>query len=152
MNAFIVRKMAERDIPEVLAIEQSLATAPHWKRQDYELCLAVGEDRLSRIALVLEWGGSVVGFSVAVPLAGEAELESICVSAQIQRQGAGVQLLAAVLEELRVLGIECVFLEVRPSNVAAIALYRRFGFVLVGRRPNYYSSPCEDALHMRCEL
>lgn len=152
MSDFIVRKLTEKDISGILELEQSLATAPHWHRQDYELCLSEEEDRLTRIALVLETGGILAGFAVAVQLAGEAELESICVAAEKQGKGAGAKLLSAILEELRKSGIDRVFLEVRPSNAAAIALYRRLGFVSVGRRPRYYSSPVEDAIHMQRDL
>lgn len=152
MNDLIVRRLTEKDISGVLALEQSLATAPHWQRKDYEACLVVEGDRLSRIALTMEENGTLIGFAVAVQLAGEAELESICISKDHQGRGAGGKLLSAMMEELRAAGMDRVFLEVRPSNSAAIALYRRFGFLSIGRRPRYYSSPLEDAIHMQCDL
>lgn len=154
---FLVRKLVEEDIPAVLALEQSLATAPHWKQQDYETCLSaemgVEKGQLSRrLALVLESDGFLAGFVIAAMVAGEAELESICVAQENQRQGAGARLLSALLLELKASRVLRIFLEVRASNAAAIALYGRFGFVEVGRRPRYYSSPEEDAIHMLCEL
>ncbi len=153
MSDFVVRKLLEQDIPAVLALEQSLSTAPHWRQQDYEACLRSQNGIFShRLAFVLESDGVPAGFVVAARVTDEAELESICIAAGKQRHGAGTRLLSALLQELKTSGIRRVFLEVRSSNAAAIALYHRFNFVQTGRRPRYYSSPEEDAIHMQCDL
>lgn len=152
MRDLFVRKLTAEDIGQLLVIEQSLGTAPHWPRQDYESCLQPGDESFSRVALVAECEGRLAGFAICVLVAGEAELESICVASQWQGYGVGSALLRKMLAELRHSRMKSVLLEVRASNASAYALYRRFGFVYVGRRRNYYSSPPEDAIHMRCEL
>jgi ribosomal-protein-alanine N-acetyltransferase len=63
----------------------------------------------------------------------------------------GRLLLAAVLEDARRLGVECVTILVRPSNVAAIGLYRGIGFRVIERRPGHYADR-EDALKMAWSL
>jgi [ribosomal protein S18]-alanine N-acetyltransferase len=152
MSDFVVRKLIKEDIPSVLALERSLATAPHWREEDYEACIGLQDGFAKRLALVIDWDGLLIGFAIAVMIRGDAELEAIGIATGNQRQGAGSQLLRAMLNELRDAGATHVFLEVRPSNYAAIALYHQFDFVEVGRRPGYYSSPLEDAIHMKCGL
>jgi [ribosomal protein S18]-alanine N-acetyltransferase len=152
MTNFVVRKLLKEDIPAILALDHSLDTAPHWRREDYEACLKLPNHFPIRLALVVETNGMIAGFAIAARIFSEAELESLCVATANQRQGVGTQLLAALLNELQVSGVNQVFLEVRPSNVAAIALYHRFDFAEVGRRPRYYSWPEEDAIHMKLHI
>jgi ribosomal-protein-alanine N-acetyltransferase len=66
-----------------------------------------------------------------------------------QRQRVGKRLLAAGLLWCRAQASDTVFLEVRQSNQAAIALYERAGFLSVGNRPGYYREPAEDGLQMQ---
>jgi ribosomal-protein-alanine N-acetyltransferase len=79
---------------------------------------------------------------------GEAHLLNLSVAASWQRRGQGSALLVEALALARRLGAESVFLEVRPSNVAGQALYRRFGFRQVAVRRGYYPATAgrEDAL------
>ena len=77
---------------------------------------------------------------------------NVAVSPAYRRQGIGESLMVALMEALKERGIESLTLEVRASNEGAIALYDRLGFQQVGRRPNYYTDPREDALIMRKEL
>lgn len=83
---------------------------------------------------------------------GEASLDTLAVSPAARRQGVGRGLLRSALGTLCAEGAECCFLEVRESNVPAIALYAGLGFAIVGRRPGFYRAPAEDALVMRCPL
>jgi ribosomal-protein-alanine N-acetyltransferase len=139
------------DLPTLLSLEQALSSAPHWKVEDYQRFLEA-EEPVRRVALVLERDRRLVGFAGASLVAEEAELESIFIAQEEQSKGAGSCLLHALLMDLRLRGAERVFLEVRASNERAIALYRRFSFVACGCRPNYYSSPLEDAMQMVCHL
>ena len=94
------------------------------------------------------------GFVLARLAAGEAEILTIAVARAHRRQGLGWRLMDAVLRELHRERAEALFLEVDELNAAAIALYRRFGFSEVGKRPNYYQSAsgASGALVMRRDL
>ncbi|MHB1957845.1 MAG: GNAT family N-acetyltransferase [Acidobacteriaceae bacterium] len=95
----------------------------------------------------------IVGFAAFSTImtvgAGESTLENMAVATPWQRQGIGRRLLAAGLLWCRAHAAARVFLEVRESNRAAIALYERAGFSAVGTRPGYYREPAEDGLQMR---
>jgi ribosomal-protein-alanine acetyltransferase len=91
----------------------------------------------------------VVGFAVASLLPPEAELELIAVDPAAQRRGLARRLFARLAEELRATQVNEMILEVRASNLPALALYQSLGFVETGRRKDYYQIPVEDALLMR---
>jgi ribosomal protein S18 acetylase RimI-like enzyme len=94
-----------------------------------------------------------VAFSAIMTVgAGESTLENMAVAEAWQRQGIGRRLLAAGLLWCRAHASATVFLEVRTSNRAAIALYERAGFSAVGNRPGYYREPAEDGLQMQKSL
>jgi ribosomal-protein-alanine N-acetyltransferase len=96
-----------------------------------------------------------VGFILSRLAAGEAEILTVAVARSHRRLGLGWQLMDAVLRELHARRAEALFLEVDETNAPAIALYKRFGFRQVGRRPNYYSSAdgsSAGALVMRRDL
>jgi ribosomal-protein-alanine N-acetyltransferase len=95
------------------------------------------------------------GFVLSRLAADEAEILSIVVARSGRRSGCGRALLAAHLAQLAARGVRRLFLEVEEGNAAAIALYQRFGFAMVGRREGYY--PKADgsraaALVMRLDL
>ena len=100
-------------------------------------------------------GKAPIGFVLARLAAGEAEILSIAVDRSHRRQGIGWLLMDAVLRHLHAERAEALFLEVDEANVAALALYRRLGFVQVGKRPRYYrdgSGGASSALVMRRDL
>ena len=92
----------------------------------------------------------VVWFSVVQD---EAEIIDIRVGEGFRRSGIGESLLPQSFEKLRLSEIRSVFLEVRSSNTAALAFYKKLGFAMMGRRENYYKTAVgrEDALMMRCD-
>jgi ribosomal-protein-alanine N-acetyltransferase len=81
----------------------------------------------------------------------EYHVHVLAVAAGARRRGVGAGLLAAALAEARAAGLARVHLELRASNLAALALYRRFGFAALGRRPGYYGGG-EDALLLSLDL
>jgi len=93
--------------------------------------------------------GEVVGYVFCREVAGESEILNLAVEPGLRRGGVGRQLLAAALDWLVLRGAQETFLEVRESNVAAIRLYEGAGFRAVGRRPDYYQRPVEDAILYR---
>lgn len=93
--------------------------------------------------------GAVVGYVFCREIAGESELLNLAVAEGRRRGGVGRELLAAALAWAEARGARETFLEVRASNAPAIALYERAGFRAVGRRPDYYQRPLEDAILYR---
>ena len=95
-------------------------------------------------------GGEIRGYAVLRPVLDEAELLNIGVAAGQQRKGLGRALLGDMLGLARDRNMRRVFLEVRLSNTAALALYRGTGFGEIGVRRDYYqnSSGSEDAITM----
>lgn len=140
-----VRLMTAADLDAVVALAARLPTAPQWPREVYRKAMDATAS-LQRIALVAErGGGGVAGFAVASVMAPEAELESICVDATLQRSGLGRMILAALMDQLHAAGVWELHLEVRAGNEAARAFYAAAGFRPAGIRPRYYADPVEDA-------
>ena len=94
---------------------------------------------------------TVVGYVGSQSVLGESDMMNIAVSPEFRRSGIAQKLVNALVERLRAAGNHSLTLEVRASNEPAIALYHKNGFVQVGRRPNYYRNPKEDALILRKE-
>lgn len=133
------------DVPALLALEKACfgreAFTDTQLRQmlsaRYGLAMGIWEDSLLVGAALLE---------VLVP---ESELHSLAVLPGKRRRGLGAALLKSALSAARKRGATEMFLEVRRSNQAAIALYERAGFAALSVRRGYYSHPREDALVMR---
>ncbi len=143
-----IRAMTEADVPQVVAIEVAAHRSP-WTAGIFADCLRVGYH-----CDVMEEGEHIVAYSVLSMAAGEAHLFNLCVDPASQGQGLGRSMLEFVLDKCRRHQIRTVFLEVRPSNERAIALYESAGFNETGRRKDYYpdGDEREDALIMALEL
>jgi len=102
------------------------------------------DDRRCLVAREVD-GHLVVGFAVGLRQLDEVHVLDIAVAAAMRRRGIGHRLLTELIRQERADGADGVTLEVRRSNVAAIALYRRLGFTVEGERPRYYPDG-EDAL------
>ncbi len=96
-------------------------------------------------------GGTPVAFVLAWHVADEFELLDLGTDPTFRRRGVGRALLDALLGQARARGASAVYLEVRPSNAAALSLYRAAGFTDLARRPRYYPDG-EDALLLRYEV
>lgn len=138
-------------LDEVVAIER-LAYAFPWSRGNFIDSLAAGyEAELRRDAA----DGALAGYWVAMAGFGELHLLNLTVVPAQQGRGLGRALLERVLARARVLQLDSLWLEVRPSNQRACALYRRRGLRVAGRRRGYYPGPNgtrEDALVMHLAL
>ena len=144
----LLSPMTERDLDEVVTIENTIYSHP-WTRGNFGDSLhARYECRTWRL------GGQLVGYFVLMVAAGEAHLLNLSVRASEQRSGHGSALLREAAAIARRLGARSLFLEVRPSNHAAQALYRRFGFRNVAVRRGYYPAHTgrEDALVLTLAL
>ena len=139
-----LRQMAGDDLNAVEAIERSIYSHP-WTRGNFADSLAAGYH-----CWVLERDGHIAGYAVTMIAAGEAHLLNLSVSAPLQRQGLGTELLHFVQQLARDCAAATIHLEVRESNAAARALYARHGFTEIGLRKGYYPATTgrEDAVTM----
>jgi len=141
-------RMREADLAEVLAVEGAIYSHP-WTRGNFADSLRAGYECWT-------WRdrGELVGYFILLVAAGESHLLNLSIAASHQRQGCGSALLREVMRMARSEGGEQLFLEVRPSNLAAQGLYRKFGFRQVGVRKGYYPADGgrEDALVLEIGL
>ncbi len=98
------------------------------------------------MVLAAEENGELCGFICAGAAAGEWEIENVVVGSGFLRRGIGDALMRELIRRARDEGAAAILLEVRESNAAARALYRKHGFVETGRRRLYYNFPEEDAV------
>ena len=141
-----MRDMTPADIDAVLNIEQAVQAYP-WTRINFTDAL-----NHSYICRVDEAGGEIRCYAILMPVLDEAELLNIGVAAGQQRKGRGRAMLLEMLDVACRKNMLRVYLEVRSSNVAALALYRSAGFSELGVRRGYYqnASGSEDAITMAC--
>lgn len=140
--------MKQGDIDAVAGIENRSYVFP-WTPGIFRDCLRAGHQ-----CWVLEAGTQLLGYGVLSAAAGEAHLLNLCIAPEYHGRGHGRRLLRRMVDLARWHKAQQVFLEVRPSNPAAIALYRDEGFNEIGLRPNYYPAAKgrEDAIVMALEL
>lgn len=101
--------------------------------------------------LVAEEDGVLVGYIGSQTVMGESDMMNIAVTPSSRRRGVAEKLVCGLVDELCACGAKSLTLEVRVSNAPALGLYTKLGFSEVGRRPNYYRNPKEDALILRKE-
>lgn len=137
----VLRPMRADDVPRVMAIEREIYPYP-WTEGIFLDCLRVGYG-----CWVLEHHAELAGYGVVSLAAGEAHLLNLSVASGQQGRGLGRILLRHLVDFIRRLGGEVVFLEVRPSNRAAVHLYESEGFAQIGTRHRYYPAEAgrEDA-------
>ena len=142
------RRMLEDDLEAVMAIESVIYPHP-WTRGNFKDSLREGYH-----CWVLEAGGEIVGYSVVMIAAGEAHLLNLSIAEQWQRRGLGREMLQFLVKLARDFAAEKIFLEVRPTNVAGLALYADAGFSEIAIRRGYYpaNGGREDAIVMQLEL
>ena len=141
--------MTDEDLPWVVEKERELHAFP-WSEGNFADSLRAGYN-----SWVMHDGAGPVAYAVMLTVIDEAHLLNISVVREAQRRGLGGKLLDYLFSMARQAGASQFFLEVRPSNTAALALYEGRGFVAVGRRKGYYPAPeggREDAIVMRREL
>jgi ribosomal-protein-alanine N-acetyltransferase len=139
----VLRAAVASDIDGILAIERAVFSDP-WSASAFSVAM---KSPSARVMIAGDATG-VVGYTVSVFAADEGELTNIAVAPGSRRRGIARILLADVIEEAGRRGTAHLYLEVRASNQAALALYARAGFREVGRRHRYYSGPVEDAIVM----
>lgn len=145
-------KMSSADLEPVLEIERTVYTHP-WTRGNFADSLNGGYH-----CATLRLQGELIGYFVLLAAVGEAHLLNLSVSANHQRRGIGSALLREAMRVGRSQAARHVFLEVRTSNAAALALYAGFDFKRIAERRDYYPGNGasregrEDALVLTREL
>lgn len=142
------RPMLEQDLEAVMAIEPHIYSHP-WTRGNFNDSLKSGH-----IAQVLEHHTVLMGYSLMMMVLDEAHLLNLSIAKHYQKQGLGRFLLEHMIQLAKCAGAANMFLEVRPSNVSAIALYENVGFNEMAIRKAYYPAHNgrEDAVLMGLAL
>ena len=137
----LIRAMTHEDLSLVSDIERRSYEFP-WSHGVFRDCLLAGYQ-----CMVLERSGEVAGYSVLSVAAGEAHILNICIDSTYRSMSYGERLLDELLFRARSMSVREIFLEVRPSNMHALALYKKKDFHKVANRPAYYqaSEGREDA-------
>ncbi len=146
---YLIESMTERDLGEVLQIERaSFPTA--WSERMFrnELRSPLSRNFVARGPEE----GRIAGYINFWVFAGEVHLNNIAVHPDLRGKGIGSRLLKEMMATARKERAVWLTLEVRPSNLAAIRLYEKFGFKVRGVRPRYYTDTLEDAFIMWSEV
>ncbi|HTW75189.1 MAG TPA: ribosomal protein S18-alanine N-acetyltransferase [Steroidobacteraceae bacterium] len=140
-----IRNMQEADLPAVVRIEHASYAFP-WTEGIFRDCL-----RVNYVCRVVESGAELIGYGIISVGAGEAHVLNICVAEEQRCRGVGRRLLTHLLQVAARQGARDALLETRPTNVAALHLYRSLGFVQVGTRRGYYQAAGgrEDAVVLK---
>ena len=145
-NDLTIVPMHSDHVAQIAGLE-ALCFSDPWPEQSIASEL---ENPLSLWFVTLD-GDRVVAYVGSQSVLGEADVMNVAVDPAYRRQGLAKALFSALQQALQAKEVYSLTLEVRASNEAAIALYAALGFTQVGRRPNYYHKPKEDALILRKE-
>ena len=142
-----IEKMTDCHVAQVAALEKRCFCDP-WSENSIRSEL---NNSLSLWLVALD-GERVAGYIGSQSVQGESDMMNVAVDPAYRRQGVAEALVTQLAVQLRELGNGSLTLEVRASNEGAIALYEKLAFEQVGRRPNYYRNPKEDARILRKKL
>jgi [ribosomal protein S18]-alanine N-acetyltransferase len=143
----VFRRMTLEDIEQVVSIDQVSFSLP-WPERSFRYELT---DNPASRCWVVEADGKIVAMLVAWLLVDEAHIATIATHPDYRRQGIAKKLMIHALSYMAKEGAVSSFLEVRESNIAALEMYRKFGFEVSGRRRGYYKDNQEDAILMTLE-
>lgn len=144
----VFRTLIDADATQMAAIEHEVYVFP-WTVGNFRDSIAAGYQCTGGFI-----GTELVAYAVVMYAPDEAHLLNLAVKSAWQRQGLGAQMLTRVIADVRQSRREVIYLEVRPSNIAGLGLYERFGFTQIGLRRAYYPSVTgrEDALFLGLNL
>lgn len=142
MSETVLERISREHLSDVAALEALCFSEP-WSERALELLLTD-----TAVGYVCLDAGRVVAYGGMLIAADEGQITNVAVHPDYRRRGLGRELMAAIAADARARGFLQIALEVRASNHAAILLYERDGYVIAGKRPNFYREPREDALVM----
>lgn len=132
--------MTPRDIDQVMIIEESIFTLP-WSRDSY---LKEFDNKYASY-MVCDVRGEIAAYAGIWIVFEEAHITNVAVDKRFHRQGMGQALMAIMEQQACRKRAASIRLEVRPSNIAALNMYRKLGYTQAGLRRGYYSDNLEDA-------
>ena len=148
MNKIIIKNMTKSDVDNVVKLEEASYGKHHWSKESFYNEL---ENDLSHYYCVFDGNGNLLGYCGCWHIFEEAHITTVSVNPEYRRQKVAQALLIKLIEDCYQEKIKYITLEVRESNVAAISLYDKNGFVSIGERKGYYQDNNEDALIMFIE-
>ena len=147
MENLTVSLFERDDIDALVKIEQEEFSIP-FKEKDFS---DIYDSEISNV-LVAKYNGILVGYVSFTVIIDECQIINFATKNEFKRQGVGKRVMEALFDHCEKLGVLKYFLEVRESNLGAIALYEKYGFVPVGISKNHFSAPRENAILMNLEL
>lgn len=135
-------RITSAHLAAVAALERAVFHAP-WSEESLALLTREGG-----VGFAVCEGESALAYGGMLCVLDEGQITNIATHPDHRRRGLARRVVGALLDEARARGLVTVSLEVRESNIAAIELYRSFGFVTVGKRARFYTHPVESALVM----
>ncbi len=147
-HGLISAPMEPGDLDQVLPIERASFPTP-WTRAAF--LYEIQQNRVAHCTTLRSRSG-VVGYLCFWEIGHEIHITNLAVHPEWRRRGVARRLLATALAEGASRGVVLAFLEVRPTNTRALALYDSLGFQIIGRRNGYYFDTGEDALVMEARL
>jgi ribosomal-protein-alanine N-acetyltransferase len=142
--------MREVDLPEVLAIENSSFFNP-WRETTFRGEI-LNQSISFPLVIVHSLQRKVIGYIIFWKVFEDVQINNIAVHPEFRRLGIGRVVLEYVIDQVRRDGAKFITLEVRPSNTAALRLYKKLGFKPISIRKGYYSNPNEDAFVLGVRL
>lgn len=140
----ITRSMEVRDLDGIMKIELESFTTP-WSKESFKL--EITDNKLAKY-IIAEIDGKVVGYGGIWLILDEGHITNIAVGKDYRGLGVGNYIVEALILYCKLMEIRNMTLEVRESNIVAQNLYKKYGFLDCGIRPNYYSDDNEDAVIM----
>ena len=135
-------RMTRRHLRDVARLEDLCFSEP-WSEHALEFLMSD-----AALGYVCEQDGRAVAYVGMMFAYDEGQITNVAVHPSVRRRGVGRKLMEAIADAARERNLVQIALEVRASNDAAIKLYEQDGFVIAGRRPNFYRNPIEDAFVM----
>jgi len=140
----MIREMMLTDLDRVINIENKSINPP-WKKTDYEYELRVNPYSRYYVLILNE---EIIGYCGMWVMFDQAQITTFVIEKEHQRQGYSKYLMDKIISVANESKCENITLEVRVSNVAAISLYKKYGFIIANIRKSYYSDNHEDAYLM----
>ena len=138
-----ITRMTMEDIPEIAALEKVCFKVP-WSEKSFR------DEMSNKLAIyhVAKDNGKCIGYAGFWNVSGEGGITNVAVLPEYRHQGVGSMLITEMIKTAETLELLLLTLEVRKSNLAAQALYGKYGFEIIGERKRYYSDNNEDAFIM----
>ena len=143
MDKLVIRKIEEKDMAELAAIEAESFSTP-WSEQSFRELLSIDY----AYYLVAEYDGELAGSAGMRVICNEGNIDNVVVKQSLRGKGIANALISELIALGESMNVEAYTLEVRVSNAPAIHVYEKKGFVNEGIRPKFYEKPVEDAMIM----